>query len=593
MRKALVFCLFFMAIPTIVPAQNQVLVKALRDELDRSMANLKLENVSSPYFMSYLVRDFSSLSIAATSGALTANNESRSRTLRTDLRVGDYNLDNSNFTSLGSSMNPLGAFRPLPIDDDYEAIRRQLWLDTDRVYKQALETLAKKKAYLQNTVRTEVLPDYTREEKLSVSAPEPAFVSSRAKWASAIENISKVFLKQEKIQKSRVALDVRKITAYYVNSEGTVGIEPSLTTRLTITASTQAGDGMPLRDFLVYTARHPDELPAQDVIIRDTQKLIEGLVSLRAAPIAEEYSGPVLFTGEAAAELVVQALAPNLLARKLPLSDNPQAAAMMGRMENPYLSKLNAKVLANFVSVRAIPTTRSLAGRPLLGSYTIDEEGVRAQDVLLIEKGMLRNLLASRSPVKGFEKSNGHSRGGVVAPSVIKVESDKRLPMAELKKMLIDKVKEEGLTYGYLVKSIIPASEAADPDELDLRGLMMSQMQQNPSVVNLTKPALILKIFTDGREEPVRGATFGSISLNSLKELVASSEDDFVYEFPTAAGGVAGASSLMMLLMGSSGMPSIDYPATVITPAFIMPGIDIKKPTGDYRKLPIVDYPGN
>ncbi len=592
MRKGLIFCMLILAIPTAVLAQSQVLLKAMRDEMDRSMTNLKLENSAGPYFMSYLVRDISSMTIAAKSGALTVNNESRNRTLRTDLRVGDYNLDNSNFMSLSGAMNPFAGVRPLAIDDSYDAIRRQLWLETDRIYKQALDTLAKKRAYLQNAVRTEVIPDFTKREKLSVTASEPAFVSSRAKWASAVESISRIFLKQEKIQKSRVALEVRKITAYYVNSEGTVSVEPSLTTRLTITASSQADDGMPLRDFLVYTAANPDGLPAQDAIIRDVQKMIEGLVNLRTAPVAEEYSGPVLFEGEAAAEVIVQALVPNLLARKTPLTDNPQAASMMGRQENPYLSKVNAKVLANFMSVRATPTAKSLAGRPLLGSYTIDEEGVRAEDTLLVEKGMLRNLLVSRAPVKGFDKSNGHSRGGTVAPSVIRVESDKRLPMAELKKLLIDKVKEEGLPYGYMVKSILPETEAADPDELDVRSLVMSQMQSNPSAINLTKPAKVLRIFPDGREESVRGATFGSISLNGLKELSASSDGDFIYDFQTAPSGTAGASSLLTLLLGSAGMPAMDYPATVITPAFIMQGIDIKKPTGDYRKPPIVGYPG-
>jgi hypothetical protein len=155
--------------------------------------------------------------------------------------------------------------------------------------------------------------------------------------------------------------------------------------------------------------------------------------------------------------------------------------------------------------------------------------------------------------------------------------------------LLIDKVKQEGLPYGYMVKSMLPAAEAVEPDELDVRSLVMSQMQSNPSAINLTKPAMILRIFPDGREEPVRGASFGSISLNSLRELSASSEGDFIYDFRTAPGGMPGAAGLLTLLLGSAGMPAMDYPATVITPAFILQGIDIKKPTRDYRKPPIVD----
>jgi hypothetical protein len=513
--------------------------------------------------------------------------------LRIDLRVGDHNVDNSNFSSQSSVLSAaMPGSRPLPIDDDYDAIRRQLWLETDRIYKQALDTLAKKKAYLQNTVRSEVLPDFTPGDKNITIAPETPFSAPRTKWAKAIDDISKVFLKQEKIQKSRVSMGVRNTTSYYINSEGTSVVEPSLTTRLTLIASAQAADGMPLRNFLVYTSKHPDELPTPQTILGDARKMLEDLLALSTAPVAEEYSGPVLFVDEAAAELVAQGLAPNLAGRKMPLSDNPQVAAMSGRMENPYLSKVNTRVMAGFISVKAVPTTKALAGKPLLGAYTTDEEGTTAQDVTLVEKGLLKSLLTSRAPIKGFDKSNGHSRGGAAVPSVIQLTSEKKLPMSELKAALIEKVKEEGLPYGYMVRSIFPPSEATDLDEIDIRSLAMSQMQPNPSMFNLSKPAMCFKVYPDGREELVRGASFGGISINSFRDLTATSDTDFVYNFQTTAGGMPGISGLMGLLLGASGMSGVEYPATVITPALLLPGVDVKKPTGEYKKPPIVSYPG-
>ena len=138
----------------------------------------------------------------------------------------------------------------------------------------------------------------------------------------------------------------------------------------------------------------------------------------------------------------------------------------------------------------------------------------------------------------------------------------------------------------------MPPSEASDPDELDFRSLAMSQIQPNPSMFNLTKPAMIYKVLPDGREELVRGAVFGGISINGFKELTATSDEDFVYNFQTSAGGLSAATGLVSLLFGITGMPDMNYPATVITPAFLMPGIDVKKPTGEYKKPPIVSCPG-
>jgi hypothetical protein len=138
---------------------------------------------------------------------------------------------------------------------------------------------------------------------------------------------------------------------------------------------------------------------------------------------------------------------------------------------------------------------------------------------------------------------------------------------------------------------MLPPSEALDPDDLDLRGLLMSQMQPNPSMFNLTKPVAMYRVFADGREELVRGGSFGGISINAFKDIPGSSDEELVYSFQAAVGGVPGASSILSLLMGGGGS-GMEYPATIITPSFILPGIDIKKASGEYRKPPIVGYPG-
>ena len=390
----------------------------MKDELARSMQQLKLEGEAGPVFMFLiLLTDAYVLRITADSGAITANSENRNRTLKVDLRVGSYTQDNSNFLSLSNTAGLLNTITAsnvrLPIDDDYDVLRRQIWQATDRAYKNALETLTKKKASLQNTVQTEALPDFVKGAAVTSMANENSFAVQRAQWDQRVDQIAKLFLRQQSIQKSRVDLSIQISNSYYVNSEGATGIEPSSSARLVIAAATQAEDGMPLGNYRIYTAVRPEGLPEKANLESDVKTLISELLAARTAPLADEYSGPVLFMHEAAGELFSQGFANLLAATKLPLSDSPQANAMLGRtMENPFMGKINMKVAASFLSLKDVPTMKNTTRNRFWDPTEWTTEGVRGCDVSLIENGMLKNLLSSRAPVKGAEQSNGHARAG-------------------------------------------------------------------------------------------------------------------------------------------------------------------------------------
>jgi hypothetical protein len=575
-------------------AQNAVILNAMKDELARSVEQLKLDAEAAPYFLSYLVKDTYSVRITGDSGALTANSENRTRTLKTDLRVGSYALDNSNFLtlSLPSLTEMLTANIPMPLDDDYEVLRRQIWRATDKAYKTALETLAKKKGSLQNTIRTEMLPDFTKGEATSSLAPEASFAIQRVRWSQMVDQISKLFLGQPGIQKSRVDLRIQVVNSYYVNSEGAASVEPSATTRLAVTASAQADDGMPLKNVLVYTAARPDGLPDKSRLDTDITTMITDLLAARTAPLADNYSGPVLFEAQAAGELFSQGFGNFLLGKKAPVSDNPQFNAMFALLENPFLGKVNVKVAANFLSLKAIPTQRDFNRKALLGSYTIDDEGVRCRDTDLIENGILKNLLTTRTPVKGFAQSNGHFRGGSAAPSVIQLISTRKLTSQELKQELIKAVKEEGLPFGYLVKGLTPALEALDPEDATIEGLLMpEQGQPEPTQFRLTKPYAVFRIYPDGKEELVRGVEFSSLSINAFKNVIATSDQEIVYDYPVNAPTLPSGMSGLLSLMGMSGAFGQDHYATVITPSLLIGGIDARRVSGNFRKPPIVSYP--
>ena len=572
MRK-LLFFLVLLGFSCCALAQNKVILSAMKDELTRSMEQLKLENEAGPYYISYQLNDAYSLRIAADSGGVTANSENRGRTLSINLRVGSYAQDNTNFTSSsGSSAAAASVLSAVaPLDDDYACLRRQMWQATDRIYKSALENLTKKKAALRNTVQTTDLPDFSQGTPVSNFEAENSLSVQKQTWSQAVDQLSKLFLGESKIQRSRIDFTVSIINSYHVNSEGSVWVEPSSSTQLSIAAGTQADDGMPLNNYRVYTAARPEGLPEKARLETDIKSLISELMTARSAPIAEEYSGPVLFSTQAAGEFFSQGFSSLLTAKRLPVSDNPQANSLRSRSENPFQSKIGMKVAAGFLSLKAAPGLKTYNQKALLGSYQIDEEGVSARDVSLVENGILKNLLTSRTPVKGFPESNGHARGGAAAPSVIQVISTQNKTYEQLKQELVKAAKEEGFEFGYLVRGITPVAGLLG-DSSDIQSLISSILSPQQSQFGLAKPFLIFRVYPDGREEMVRGLEFGGINFNALKNVLATSEDEIVYDYPIT---VSNRSSF----------------STVITPSLLIGGIDLVKSRGAYPRLPIVAYP--
>lgn len=574
-------------------AENKVILSAMKDELARTMDTLKLENEAGPYYVSYILTDGYSLRITADSGAITVNSENRNRRLRIDLRVGNYTLDNSNFVSLsgiaGAASNLSGTM--IPLDDDYLVLRRQIWQVTDRAYKSALDTLTKKKAALLNTVQAESLPDFSKGEPISSLQPENSFLVQRQALSQLVEQLCRAFLGQRNVQKSKVDLTVQIGNSYYVNSEGATVIEPSSATQLMVSAGTQADDGMPLSNFRIFTAARPEGLPEKAKLDAELEAMISELLAARAAPVAGEYSGPVLFESQAAGELFSQGFGNLIGAKKPPVSDSPQLSATLIRSENPFLNKIGMKVAANFLSLKAIPSRKDYGQSTLLGSYKIDEEGTPGRDVSLIENGILKSLLTTRTPVKGIAQSNGHARGGTAVPSVLQLSSTNKKTYQQLRQELVNAAREEGLEYGYLVRGITPVSEAmSDSDSLE-SVLISQQSPPDSTQFRLTRPFCVYRVYPDGREEMVRGIEFGNISANALRNVVATSDEDIAYAFPVSGSNLlSGVSGLIMLLGSSGGMSPGGY-ATVITPSLLMNEIELKKSRGQYPKLPIVSYP--
>lgn len=513
-------------------ASDDILLRALKEEMERSKAKLKMDNVAAPYYIEYRVTEIDAFDASATFGALRSQQRGHGRFLRVVVRIGDYRQDS--YFGGGEGSADL-----IPLDDDIYAIRHRVWLATDRAYKTAGEALSAKQGALKQLKVDEPVDDFARASSVEAIGPLAHLPATDfAPWVHLLEEASGQYRSDPQLEHFESSLRFQVQNRYLVNSEGTVARWGSAKYAISISGSTQAGDGM-----LVQRA-HQDEgndlnaLPTRDQFLKSTARILETLKLLRIAPVVdEEYRGPVLFSNDAASSIVTELIEPNVLGRKPQLGAN---ARTTGRWSSSY----KTRVLPDFMNVFDDPTISSLSGQPLFGNYPLDDEGVKAQRVSLIEKGQLVSYLIGRQPIRDFLVSNGHGRATATGgpepyPGNLIVESTDPQLDSSLKKKLIELARQRDLPYGLYVETMGPKLE----------------------------PRLMYRIYTkDGHEELVRGAVFGDLDVRSLRsDLIA-----------------AGTAPAM-----ESHLESV--PFTVVSAAFLFDELEVRRTQASKRGLP--EYP--
>jgi TldD protein len=506
------------------------ILKAMHEELTRSKSDLKMDNVPAPYYIEYRLFDVEEFDAEAAYGALRQNQRIHSRVVRVVVRVGDYKQDS--FYGPGSGMVDLA-----PLENDPTALRRQLWLATDRAYKMANEALAAKKAVMSQYTGAQQYDDFAHAPVLLSIEPLAKLEFDSAPWIEMIEKSSNLFRGDPKIDYLSSSIRFRAINQYFENTEGTVTRHGSSVYAVHLSGSTQAADGMQLERSPYFVAATAKELPSPQEIEAETQKMIATFKELRDAPVVEEdYRGPVLFSPDAATDLVTSMIGDNALGNR----PKPGESA---RTTGDFASNYKGRVLPTFLSVVDDPSMNTFAGKTLIGAYKVDDEGVRAAKVDVIENGVLQNYLLGRQPIRDFPDSNGHGRaapGQIPVPSIgnLIVESKDSLAPDALKKKLTDLCAQEGKEFCYRVET--------------LAGL---------------NPRLLYRVYTkDGHEELVRGAIFDELDTRTLRnDLVAAGNDPLVSNRES------------------------NVPATVIAPSLLLDELEVKRTDAKNAKIP--EYP--
>lgn len=512
-------------------AKGDALLEALLTELERSKAQLKMNQLATPYYIEYRVTDLDDLLLEAAFGAVRENRRTRLRVLRAVVRVGDYKEDSYFGRGLGETTI-------LPLDNDPIALRRQIWLATDDAYKTASESLAQKQALMQQfSAEEHPVDDFAKAPVVRSLQPVATLKIDGGTWVKTLQDMTNLYRGYPEVESLSASGRFTVTNEYFVNSEGTVSRSASTVYTVLLNARTQASDGMRLERSPAWTVGTAAELPTREKLLADTKDTLETLYALRKAPIVEEeYRGPVLFAPDAADDVVATLLGQNILGKK------PQLGAP-NRTTGAFATSYKSRVLPTFLDLVDDPTMKEFQGKSLVGSYEVDSEGVKAQPVSIVEKGILTHYLMGRQPIRDFPESNGHGRAGPAAPpgpnmGVLLLKSTAAQAPEALKKKVMEMVANQGQPYGYRVET--------------LGGLT---------------PRLLYRVYAkDGHEELVRGATFNELDLRALRsDLSAVGNDPLVSN------------------------RSIGLPVTVISPSLLFDELEVKQSDASKEKLP--EYP--
>ncbi|MDA2939087.1 metallopeptidase TldD-related protein, partial [Acidobacteria bacterium AH-259-A15] len=371
-------------------------------------------------------------------------------------------------------------------------------------------------------------------------------------WQEKIKKYSSPFARYGNIYGGDAWLSVMGETRWYVSSEGSEIQTSRRYYRLIISAFTKAEDGMELPRYESFFSFTPEGLPEDERVLQTVEKMIADLQALRTAPVVEPYTGPAILSGRASGVFFHEVFGHRIEGHRQKREEEGQT----------FKKKVNQQVLPDTFSVHFDPTLGEVGSTDLAGHYQFDNEGVRARRLTVIDKGVLKSFLMSRSPIEGFSQSNGHGRSQpgfapVARQSNLLVDVSNPVSRDQLKNLLIDKLKAQNKPFGLFFE--------------DIQGGFTMTGRSIPNVFNVL-PIMVYRIYADGREELVRGVDLIGTPLTAFSQIAAG--DDQIEVF----NGVCGAES--------GGVP-----VSAASPAVFISQIEVQKKAKSQERPPILSPP--
>ena len=577
------------------PQDNDHTLQAMRDEMERAKTRLELKipNIDQPvrpYYVEYRLLDLEVREVVAEFGTILSSTQTRNRYMNVVARVGSYKLDSSNFVSDDGFRGFIGPSGAVGIDRDYDSLRQDLWIATDQAFKEAVETYSRKQAYLSSLARQSDIDDFSKTVPVQLIDPLQTPDWTSRNWDQEARETSAALRAFSQIHESRVTYYLVYATEYLLTSEGTEIRQNRHFAAIESGMNALADDGVPLNHFYATYATRPADLPGVETVRKGLNVAGTELMALRAAPPAQDYTGPVLFEARAAAPMLAQVLGPAVNGARPPISFSPVMEQLLGNLggKSDWVGRLGARVLPSGVSVVDDSGAKDFNGAPLIGGYAVDDEGVRAQKVTLVENGNLKGELMSRRPGPDSDQSNGHGRTAFfdAKPTMSNLffSSAETLSSADMKKKFLDTCRAEKLAYCLVVREMDNPALSLLHQE-DFSELLASYGGGAGTGDRL--PLVVYRVYPEtGREEMIRGSRIIGLNTRALRNLAGIGNDSFVYNYMQSQNnGFAGTA------LGAFGSAQLGLPASVVAPSLLFEELEVRGARGEAKRLPLLPPP--
>lgn len=509
------------------------------------------------HYMDYRLEKKKAWRCSAGMGCLIDANSNANNFFFANVRVGDKTLDNTHLVK--GKRNRVTTFLiKTPLEEDGEkALLQAIWNRTEQAYNDASRAYS----YHQNNIKVEdekpvddfasaPAADYYEEvEDYELSDKE------KAAWQAFVTKASALFRVDDKMMKGEVSFSYDKARKYFTSSEGQHIVQNYLHTRVFIAGSVMADNGNVMNLHHAFDTYLPTELPSEEVILLEVQKIVDKLLELKTAAIAQPYTGPAILSPAAAGVFFHEIFGHRIEGQRLKDENDGQT----------FKTKVGESVLPKTFSVDFDPQIKKYKDFYLNGHYVYDDEGVKGEHVSVVKDGVLQNFLMSRTPIDGFAVSNGHGRadfyhGTVARQSNMFISSSKPLSDVKLRKALIKECKKQGLEYGYYFKRVT--------------GGFTTTGRFLPNAFNVT-PNEVYRIYVDGRaDELVRGVDLIGTPLSMFSTIAAAGTTESVFN-------------------GTCGAESGGVPVATISPAILVRTIETQKKNQKFSTGAILPAPAH
>jgi predicted Zn-dependent protease len=532
--------------------QAPALAGILAGELARNFDALKRTADPPPYYAAYEIFDEETGAVSATLGALTGNGSAHSRHASVTIRVGNPKLDN--YHRIAGESAQFTSLVALPVEDSPAALQRILWLETDRVYRTAAERLIKIRSNQRMNVDEEDdSPDFSKEDPQVHSEPVLRLFFPAEQAAERVKKLSAEFAKAPRVLASSVTLMGQRDTRYFVDTEGRNLVYGHGMATITVTGYAKAEDGMDLATSQDFEAEDVGALAKDAAVSAAIRRVSSDIEGMLAAPVAEPFSGPAILSGRASAVFFHEIFGHRVEGHRQKDEQEGQT----------FTKSVGKAVLPDFLSVVFDPSRRTFNGASLNGFYEYDDDGVKAESVTAVDKGILKTFLMSRSPIRGFDRSNGHGRRQmgydvVSRQSNLFVESSRQVSETKLREMLLAEIERQNKPYGLYFREVT--------------GGYTTMARQGVQAFKVM-PVIVYRVYPDGRpDELVRGSDMVGTPLASFAKILATSDKPEVFN-------------------GYCGAESGNVPVSAVSPAILVSEIEIEKKEKSQDRPPLLAAP--